>query len=133
MDKCCNFANLAETGYNFAGMKRPQYRRNNPKHRAVGAAPGGVGIAQVAEAAVYAGSVNHKDHPSFAGNPPRPRPDASICPRNLAGMQPQIQLWLSDAIRQGHFGGLWENGFPRYVWHREQGVIFEARHIGQGR
>jgi len=73
------------------------------------------------------GSVYHKDVPSFAGPVPRPRPHASICPRELAGQQRQIQVWLHGAIRQRQFGALWEGGFPRYVWHREGNLTYEAR------
>ncbi len=114
-------------------MKIPSHKRNNPKHRAIGKGPPGTNIAIVAKSASYAGSVNHKDLPSFAGSPPRPRPDASICPRHLAHKLPMIQQWLADGLNRGHFSGVWDNGFPRYVWHREAEVVFEARHIGRGR
>ncbi len=111
----------------------PSHKRKNPKHRALGQCPAGMKNAIVAEKAIYAGSINHKDLPSFAGSPPRPRPDASICPRYLAQKQPIIQQWLADGISRGHFSGVWDDKFPRYVWHREADVVFEARHIGQGR
>lgn len=79
----------------------------------------------------YVGAVYHKDMPSFAGTVPPRRPHASICPRELAGQQRQIQTWLQGAIRRGQFGAQWEGGFPRYVWHREGNVTYEARLVNR--
>ncbi len=112
-------------------MKPPKYTRM-AKHRAIGPAPAGIHIAAVGAQVRYVGSLYHKDVPSFAGNPPQPRPDASICPKALSRQQPTTQKWLTDAVARGHFSASWENGFPRYVWHREAGVVFEGRHIAQG-
>jgi hypothetical protein len=95
----------------------------------VGHPPVGVNLTDVALQVRYIGSVYHKDVPSFAGQVPRPRPDASICPRHLAWRQADILVWLQNAIRLGHCGTLWEGGFPRYVWHREGAVTYEARLI----
>lgn len=108
-------------------MRAPRRKRNNPKHLAVGAAPPDTVLAAVADRSRYVGSMYHKDIPSFAGQVPRPRPDASICPRHLAWRQADILVWLQNAIRVGNFGSFWEDGFPRYVWHREGAVTFEAR------
>jgi hypothetical protein len=110
-------------------MRAPKRKRTNPKHLAVGIPPEDADLAAVADSVRYVGSVYHKDVPSFAGQVPRPRPDASVCPRHLAWRQAEIQAWLSTAIRHGHCGQLWEGGFPRYVWHREGAVTYEARLI----
>ncbi|HVX83519.1 MAG TPA: hypothetical protein VH253_01755 [Phycisphaerae bacterium] len=110
-------------------MRAPRHRRDNLKHLAVGKPPVGADLNAIAEKVSYVGSVYHKDLPSFAGALPRPRPDASICPRSFATRRQDIESWLKAAIRQGHFAGLWEGGFPRYVWRREGEVIFEGRLI----
>jgi hypothetical protein len=97
------------------------------KHLALGSAPPGTNLGDVAGKVGYVGSVYHKDIPSFAGSVPRARPDASICPRHLASRLVELQGWLRNAVLRGHFGEFWENGFPRYVWHREGAIIYEAR------
>ena len=108
-------------------MKFPTYRRENPKRLVVGVLPTGVDITMLSRNVRYIGSVYHKDLPSFAGKQPRPRPDASICPPKMATQQGVLQRWLEESLQRGNFGGLWENGFPRYVWRQEAGILFEAR------
>ena len=80
----------------------------------------------VAARATYVGSPEHKDAPSFAGQP-RPRADASICDPALIGKQFQLTSWLRAAIRSGKVSELFEEAFPRYVWHREGDIVYEAR------
>jgi len=46
-------------------------------------------------------------------------------------MQGNLTRWLRQAIRQGHVGGLIENGFPRYVWHGDGARVFEGRLTNQ--
>jgi hypothetical protein len=44
-----------------------------------------------------------------------------------------INRWLRAAIRAGQFSQYWDQGqFPRYVWHREGEVVFEARVVNAG-
>ena len=83
-------------------------------------------LEQAAANAVYVGSPEHKDGPSFAGHP-KPRADASICHRDLAGKQDELTDWLRTAIRNGRVSEFFEGGFPRYVWHRESDTVYEAR------
>lgn len=45
----------------------------------------------------------------------------------MARLQPVVQGWLRTAIRAGQFGGDWEDGFPRYVWHRNGSECYEGR------
>lgn len=80
----------------------------------------------MAARASYIGSPEHKDTPSFAGQP-KPRADAAICDRTLASKQMQVTRWLRKAIRLGSASSYWEGDFPRYVWHREGDVVYEAR------
>ena len=44
---------------------------------------------------------------------------------------PRVELWLREAIAHG-WTGVWDNGFPRYVWRRVGDVIYEARQGSPG-
>lgn len=100
-------------------------KRHRPRVRVV-APPAGVNLESVAARAMYVGSPEHKDVPSFTGEP-RPRADASICDRALTQQQAQLTNWLRAAIRNGRVSELFEGDFPRYVWHRQDDVVYEAR------
>lgn len=112
-------------------MRKPKRQRDNPKARKVVAHPPGTDLAQVAGASHYVGSPYHKDRPGFAGVPNGRRPDASICPGDLAKERDRIEGWLRDAVRAGNTG-VWDRGFPRYLWHREGDTVFEARENSPG-
>lgn len=92
-------------------MRSPGRRRPLDRSFAV---PEGVELQHIAEIVRYVGSPEHKDMPSFAGQP-RPRSDASICPRELSRDSERVEGWLKEAIRRGAVGGIWEGGFPRYA------------------
>jgi hypothetical protein len=85
-----------------------------------------VDLEVAAGRATYIGSPEHKDGPSFAGQP-RPRADASICDPQLLDRQADVTRWLRQAIRGGIVSEFVEGDFPRYVWHREGDVVYEAR------
>ena len=80
----------------------------------------------------YVGSPEHKDVPSFAGNPPRPRPDASICDRSLAQERDMVTDWIRQAVRCGTYGEYEENGFPRYLWYKKEQTVYEGRLVNSG-
>jgi len=107
-------------------MRKPTRQRKNPGRLSVGQAPVDTDIGTVASHAFYRGSPYHKDTPSFVENMPRPRPDASVCPRDLAYRQEDVQRWLREGIAAGNFSDYWVRGFPKYVWHREGVVVFEG-------
>ena len=86
-------------------------------------------LANLAPRASYVGSPEHKDSVSFVGQP-RPRSDASLCPREIQDVGVVIR-WLRLAIHNGSTGAPWEGDFPRYVWHREGDVVFEARLVNR--
>ena len=109
-------------------MKQP-LRKRVQRHK-VTPPPDGVALAQVAERAHYVGSPEHKRSPSFAGRL-APRSDASICDPSLSNQQTRVQSWLRAALRIGNCGGPWENGYPRYVWHKEDALAYEARLTNQ--
>ena len=107
-------------------MKRPERQRRKPHRRLVADLPSNVDRVTLAEQATYGGSAKHKDIPSFAGEVPRPRIDASICPRELTRDRERVERWLRKAICLGNVGS-WEGNFPSPVWHREQDVVYEAQ------
>jgi hypothetical protein len=108
-------------------MRAP--KRKRPLLRKIGPPPEEVDRAQVAEKARYVGSPEHKDAPSFAGDP-RPRADASICPRHLT--KDVVQGWLKQAILRGATSTFWEGDFPRYVWFKDGDVVYEGRLVNSG-
>lgn len=59
------------------------------------------------------------------------RPDASLCPSELADCRDLVEQWLRAAVLGGRTGK-WEGGFPRYVWHREGDIVFEAKQGSPG-
>ena len=103
-------------------------RRRRPRRREIFVEPG-VDLHVLAEQVTYVGSAEHKDVPGFAG-PPRPRTDASICPRAISDRQ-TVREWLRTAIRNGVTGAPWEGTFPRYVWYRHGNTVFEGRLINR--
>ena len=114
-----------------ADMRKPRHQRSNAKHRKVQAAPPGIDVRRVARSSRYVGSPYHKGTRSFAGAVPDPRPDASLCPRDLARRPGLIQAWLRAGIRNGHTGA-WQKGYPKYVWYRHNGTVYEARQGSPG-
>ena len=87
-------------------------------------------LQDLAKRAMYVGSPEHKDVPSFLGQP-RLRGDASICDRELARDLPRVQSWLHEAFLSGCIGCPWEGGFPRYVWHQAGETVYEGRLVNK--
>lgn len=112
-------------------MNKPRHQRKNAKHRRVQSPPKGTDLSQVAENSQYVGSPYHKDAASFAGPAPNPRPDATLCPAKLLQKKARVTKWLRDAIKNGH-SGAYEKGFPKYVWYRDNGTVYEARQGAPG-
>ena len=97
--------------------------------RTIESPPAGTDLRDVAAKTSYVGSPEHKNAPSFAGDP-RPRADATICDPIFHQRQSEINQWLRQAIESGHVGAHWEGstpGFPRYVWYRDGDDVYEAR------
>ncbi len=106
-------------------MRAP--RRKRPLRRHVdGPGTMKVDVSEIAGRVSYVGSPEHKDIASFAEEP-RPRADASICPRHLSQDQELVTRWLRTAVERGAIGGMKEGDFPRYAWHKEEGIVYEAR------
>lgn len=109
-------------------MRAP--RRRRPRKREIHAPPADVDLDRLADRVRYVGSPEHKDAPSFAG-PPRPRADASRCPREMTADLERINEWLRQAIRAGAVGAPWEGGFPRYVWYKYRAIVLEGRLVNR--
>jgi hypothetical protein len=105
-------------------------RRKRPLLRIIAPSPAGINLERVAGQALYVGSPEHKDTPSFAGHP-RPRSDASICDRGLAQEQAEVTRWLRGAIERGHVSAYWEGEFPRYVWYKRGDTVYEGRLVNR--
>jgi len=88
-------------------------------------------LLRLAERARYVGSPEHKDTPSFAGQP-KPLVDATICDRSFIDKLPQLSSWLRPALTRGAVGAPCEGDFPRYVWFKEYDVVCEARLVNSG-
>ena len=106
-------------------------RRHRPRIRRILPPPGDIDLCELAKRVRYVGSVEHKDHPSFAGAP-RLRSDASLCDPALAKTQRTLTQWLRKAVRAAQIGGPWEGDFPRYVWYRWEGIVYEGRLVNRG-
>lgn len=111
--------------------KRTSHRRNRPRVREVSPPPPGVDLEAVAEKCRYVGSPYHRTIRIKGKTPPQNRPGKTPCPKDLQKNQDLVEEWLRDAIRRGNFGEF-DQGFPRVVWHEEDGRLFEARSSGRG-
>lgn len=110
--------------------KRTSYRRNKPRVRKVSSPPSGIDLDAVANECRYVGSPYHRTIRIKGINPAR-GPGKTPCPKDLQKNQDLVEEWLRDAIRLGNFGEF-AQGFPRVVWHEENGRLFEARSSGRG-
>lgn len=100
-------------------------KRKRDLRRAPSAPPRGVDLGAAAETAAYVGSPEHKIGPSGAGGA-RLRSDASVCPSELHDVE-ELTSWLREGLSAGRCGGMWESGYPRYVWVEKDDRWFEAR------
>ena len=75
-------------------------------------APSDIDLEMVANQLRYIGSPEHKDIPTFTGQP-KFRGDAAICPRGI-GRQ-FAEEWFRTAVLKGATGAPREGEFPRYV------------------
>ena len=89
----------------------------------------GTDLDALADRVMYVGSPEHKDIPSFVGQP-RLRGDASRCPREIADRD-LVNEWLRSSIRRGATGAPWEGEFPRYVWYKFGATMFEGRLVNR--
>ena len=110
--------------------KQTFYKCNRPRVCKVLPLPPDIDLCTVAEKCRYVGSPYHRTIP-VKGQTPVRRPDKAACPRELQKNQSLVREWLKNAILRGNFGEF-KQGFPRVVWHEEDGRLFEARQSGHG-
>jgi hypothetical protein len=83
-----------------------------------------VDLDAMAEMVSYVPSAEHKDYLTAAG-PGKLRSDASACPRGLEFSA--VLGWLRDAVQARQISADFQGDFPRYVWTRVDGRLYEAR------
>ena len=87
-------------------------RRRRPRKRRI-CVPPGTDLDVLADRVAYVGSPEHKDIPTFAGQP-RLRGDTSCCPRETTDRE-VVSGRLRSSIRRGAIGAPREGGYPHYV------------------
>lgn len=121
-------------------MRKPPPIR--PKVRNAGTRVSKAALLNLAATAVYVGSTQHKDTPSFAGAP-SPRsgathvgagetPDCMLCPARWANAQPAATALLRQAIANGTFSRDGGATLPRRVWALDPAdsrIVYEARRL----
>lgn len=87
-------------------------------------------LKRIITIARYTGSPYHRSPGSRAGNVVKRAGLSSRCPptwTNAAATEV-----LRKAISEVRVSQFWEGGFPRYVWHLDGDVLYEARLTNQG-
>ena len=110
--------------------KRTCYKRDRPRVRRVLPPPPEIALDVVANKCRYVGSLYHRTN-RVKRIRPENGPGKTPCPRELQINQDLLEEWFRGAIYQGNFGKF-DQGYPRVVWHEEDGRMFEARQSGQG-
>lgn len=83
-----------------------------------------VDLDVMAEKVSYVLTPEHKDYLTTAG-PGKLRSDASACPRDLDFEE--VAEWLKKAVRARQVSADFAGEFPRYVWTRVGGRVYEGR------
>jgi hypothetical protein len=78
----------------------------------------------------YTGSSYHRSTGSKAGPIARRVGLTSKCPPSWTNLEATRLLRL--AITDGRVSVSWEHGYPRYVWHLDGDVLYEARLTNSG-
>jgi hypothetical protein len=108
-------------------MRTPHRRRPRKDERLSPSSQ--IDLEEMADKVSYIISSEHKDYLTSAG-PRNLRSDASACPRNLNF--DEVLEWLRSAVREGSVSAALEGGFPRYVWRRVEGRVYEGRLSNSG-
>lgn len=107
---------------------RTRFKKN--KRRTLGDWPADAPSPEEVEKHVkYIGSAEHKSYPSQAGPPALRHSDATRCDPRYKDKEEYITLNLKAAILQKTVSTEFESGFPKYVWGRLDGDLYEVRHI----
>ena len=112
--------------------KLKRAKQAEPKHRGkekmVDPAPNPTKLATAAEKAMYDVGAKSYHCRTEDGGPPSSRiKPASICPRQWR--RDEATAALRNAIGRGQVSIEWDDeSFPRYVWVRDEGTLYEGRH-----
>ena len=108
------------------GLNKPE-RHAAPagKRKRLAASVETASTSRAANAATYQASEYHCRGSSGAPRRTRVKP-ASPCPQDWTVKEAQEALRV--AIVNGRVSELWDDEFPRYVWHVQGDTIYEARH-----
>jgi hypothetical protein len=111
-------------------MRSPNRKRVLPNK--LSCRPDFQSLGVIALRANYVGSVEHKDcyNRLTDGCMPRPRADASICPRWIRDIK-VVNRWLKSAIERGAVCDYYEGDFPRYVWFKYEDTVFMGRLVNK--
>jgi hypothetical protein len=113
------------TGKGLAvGIQKPVHV-NTAKPKRLHPAPDVGMLSSAASTAVYGASRYHCRGPKGEPVIIKVKP-STPCPRQWSDQD--ATRALRDAIRNGVVCEIWEDGFPRHVWHRDGDVLYEARH-----
>jgi hypothetical protein len=106
-------------------LKRPTLRSKQGKRKRIDPSPDRARLQAATQTAIYRSSDYHCR--GAKGQPPKRRTSpTSICPR--AWRDREATDALRKALLKGHTSDVWDGEFPRYVWHKEGEVVYEARH-----
>ena len=107
-------------------MQLPDRR---PRRHHVDSKPDPAFLELAADRALYVGSLEHKIGRSWLGQG-KLRSDATPCPPHLKDPN-QLTEWLRHAIALGTVSELHEGDFPRYVWFKDGGDLYEGRLVNR--
>jgi len=108
------------------GIKRP-LRPHHGKPKRLDSNPDKTMLAAAAASASYDGDSNPYHCRGSRGQPMSSRiKPASRCPKRWS--DEDVTRVLREAMSRGNVSETWEDGFPRYVWHIDGNVVYEARH-----
>ncbi len=103
-------------------MRAPKRRHPRKDQRLVSGPD--IDFGALSKRVSYVISAEHKDYLTTAG-PGRLRSDASACPRGLDF--DEVETWLKKAVARGDVSADTGGEFPRYIWTRVEGRVYEAR------
>jgi hypothetical protein len=110
-------------------LKRPRFfaAPGKGKRKCVDPHPDQELIKKAASEAVFSrGDSDYHCEGPGGRKPKRRRKYSSVCPKKWS--ETAATKALRKALAAGQVSPVWENGFPRHVWHRDGDTVYEARH-----
>src|SRR5437588_10142428 len=105
--------------------RQPSHTRLPPRRKELMQNPSEEALLRAAEAVRYVSSPYHRSPGSPMGAHLSRRAHASLCPPRWNQIEANRVLKL--AVREGRVSTEWRNDFPRFAWHLEGEVLYEAR------